>query len=91
VTATRNTAGLSEEECKNIAERLEKEHPKWMVMFGVYSREFYCLPLFPDATPGLEIRAQYPEAAAERMQQTELEIARRNRVRVREGGAPWNS
>ena len=31
-------------EMMRVAERLEKDNPRWMVMFGPYSREFVAFP-----------------------------------------------
>lgn len=68
--------------CREIAEELEKQHPRWIVIFGTFTREFICLPRF--AVPaGFRIVAIYPQAAADRMSKME------RLCRVREGLSNW--
>jgi hypothetical protein len=55
---------------RRIAEQLERAHPKWIVVFGAFTREFVCFPLF-QVPPGLRIVAMYPRAAEERMSAVE--------------------
>jgi hypothetical protein len=63
---------------REIAEELEQQHPRWIVIFGAFTREFVCLPRF--AVPhGLKVVAVYPKAAACRMSEIE------RLCRVREG------
>jgi len=64
--------------CREIAKELEQQHPRWIVIFGTFTREFFCLPRFA-APPGLKVVAVYPIAAAERMSSVE------RLCRVREG------
>ena len=64
--------------CCEIAEELEQRHPRWIVIFGTFTREFICLPRFA-VPPGLKVIAIYPEAAADRMSKME------RLCRVREG------
>jgi hypothetical protein len=52
--------------------------PRWIVIFGAFTREFVCLPRFA-APPGVKVVALYPEAAAERMAKVE------RLYRIREG------
>ena len=40
--------------------------PRWIVIFGTYTREFICLPRLA-VPPGFRVVAIYPEAAADRM------------------------
>lgn len=48
-------------EMKRVAQRLEKENPRWIVLFGDYSRQFVAFPRFP--TPmGTIVAARYPDA-----------------------------
>jgi hypothetical protein len=51
---------------REIAKELEQQHPRWIVIFGTFTREFICLPRFA-APPGLKVVAIYPKAAADRM------------------------
>jgi hypothetical protein len=70
--------------CREIAQELEQQHPRWIVIFGTFTREFLCLPRFA-APPGLRVVAIYPKAAAERMSSVE------RLCRIREGLSKWNA
>jgi hypothetical protein len=70
--------------CREIAEELEQQHPRWIVIFGTFTREFICLPRFA-APPGSKVVAIYPEAAADRMSRME------RLCRVREGLSNWTA
>ena len=63
---------------REIAEELEQQHPRWIVIFGAFTREFVCIPRFA-APHGLMVVAIYPKAAADRMSKVE------RLSRVREG------
>lgn len=70
------------EACREIAEELEQLHPRWIVIFGTFTREFICLPRFA-VSPGFSVVAIYPQAAADRMSKVE------RLFRVREGLSNW--
>ena len=70
--------------CRQIAKELEQQHPRWIVIYGTFTREFICLPRFA-VPPGLKVVAIYPEAAADRMSKME------RLGRVREGLSSWKS
>lgn len=70
------------EACREIAEELEQQHPRWIVIFGTFTREFICLPRFA-VSPGFRVVAIYPQAAADRMSKVE------RLCRVREGLSNW--
>ena len=70
--------------CREIAKELEQQHPRWIVIFGTFTREFFCLPRF-SAPPGLKVVAVYPRAAADRMSSVE----RLNKVR--ESMSKWDA
>jgi hypothetical protein len=70
--------------CREIAKELEQQHPRWIVIFGTFTREFFCLPRFA-APPGLKVVAIYPKAAAERMSSAE------RLCRIRESLSKWNT
>jgi hypothetical protein len=55
---------------RDIAKELEQQHPRWIVIFGAFTREFLCLPRFA-APLGLKVVTVYPEAAADRMSKIE--------------------
>jgi hypothetical protein len=69
-------AAIDEQAGREIASRLEAEHPLWMVVFGVYSQEFVCFPRF-NAPSGTMLAAAYPGALPDRMRQVEETISRR--------------
>ncbi len=67
------------------ARRLENDYPKWVVVFGVYSRQFICIPSF-SVPPGLNVViANYPAAAEERMRKAQ------QRYSDRRGLPQWKS
>jgi hypothetical protein len=59
-----------DDEGREIAEELEQQYPRWIVIFGAFTREFVCIPRFA-APPGLQVVAIYPKAAACRMSEIE--------------------
>jgi hypothetical protein len=67
-------AVINEQAAREIASRLEADHPLWMVVFGVYTQQFVCFPKF-NAPTGTMLVATYPEALPERMRRAE-EIAK---------------
>jgi hypothetical protein len=58
------------EDMRRIAGRLESDNPSWIVVFGVYSREFVAFPRFA-APRGTVIAVSYPGAMPGRMRQIE--------------------
>lgn len=57
-------------EMLRTAEKLEADNPLWIIVFGVYSRQFVAFPRF--AVPaGTMVTALYPPALEERMRQLE--------------------
>jgi hypothetical protein len=61
---------LDEQKMRDIAERLEADNPLWMVMFGVYSRQFVAFARF-DSPSGHVLSAHYPAALPDRMRAVE--------------------
>ena len=57
-------------EMRRIAEQLESNNPLWIVVFGVYSREFVAFARF-DAPNGTIITARYPAALPGKMREVE--------------------
>jgi hypothetical protein len=53
-----------------IAGQLEEDNPWWIVVFGVFTREFVAFPRF-DATRGTIVTALYPAAMPPRMRAIE--------------------
>jgi hypothetical protein len=64
------TPGADGEGLHAMAREMESANPLWIVVFGVYSRQFVAFPLF--AVPkGTVVSARYPAAVRERMRQIE--------------------
>jgi len=61
---------ITEVEARQMARRLEAEHPLWLVVFGAYTRQFVCFPKF-DAPSGTMLVAEYPHALPDRMRRAE--------------------
>lgn len=61
---------LSDDEGWGIAEDIQKQRPGWMVIFGVYSRQFVAFPLF-SVTKRTILAARYPDALLDRMVRAE--------------------
>lgn len=57
-------------EGREAAERIERENPKWIVVFGVYTKQFVCFPRF-HAPPGTVVVALYPPALHAQMREVE--------------------
>lgn len=55
---------------QGIASQLERGHPRWIVVFGVYARQFVAFPRF-NVPRGTILTAHYPDALADRMRETE--------------------
>ncbi len=61
------SAGAPDDDAaRKAAERTERENPGWIVMFGVFTKQFVCFPTFP-APAGTIITALYPGAIPPRM------------------------
>jgi hypothetical protein len=65
-----------ENACRAIAERINRDRPQWLVLYGCYSRQFVAFPLFGMRRRVL-VRAGYPDALVARMDEVE------HRFRVR--------
>ncbi|HLX51275.1 MAG TPA: hypothetical protein VKS82_23365 [Streptosporangiaceae bacterium] len=66
---------LSDEEGWAIAEDIRKQRPGWLVVFGVYSRQFVAFPLFA-VTKRTILAARYPDALIDRMVRAEQQRVR---------------
>jgi hypothetical protein len=66
--------GVDDEESRTTAEQMEQENPRWIVVFGVFTKEFFCLPRFK-APRGTLVVALYPGAALTRMREIENRLA----------------
>lgn len=63
-------AALADDVAREAAERTERENPGWIVLFGVFTKEFVCFPRFP-APAGTIVTALYPDAILPRMRMIE--------------------
>ena len=71
----------AEDEMRQIAEKLESENPLWIVVYGVYSRQFVGFPRFSVPTGTMAV-ALYPGALEGRMRGIERRYGPRP-IRVR--------
>jgi hypothetical protein len=55
---------------RRIAAQMEEDNPFWIVVFGVYTREFVAFPRFT-APRGTIVTALYPDALPPRMRAIE--------------------
>jgi hypothetical protein len=60
----------NEQEGREVARQIESQRPGWLVVWGVYSREYVAFPLFR-AGRGTVVVAVYPEALLARMETAE--------------------
>ena len=65
--------GGRDETHRETARRLEHDNPGWIVVFGVYSRQFVAFPRFP-APPRTVVAAFYPAALPARMREVEARL-----------------
>jgi len=70
-------SAFDDDASREAAERTERENPGWIVVFGVFTKEFVCFPRFP-APAGTIITALYPDAIPPRMRT--IERALRDRL-----------
>lgn len=68
----------TDEEILRIVEEMESENPLWIIVFGVYTRQFVAFPRF-DAPKGTIAVALYPPALTGKMR----DIERALRVQAR--------
>ena len=59
-----------DDEARELARRIEREYPRWIVVFGAFTKQFICFPRFP-AEPGTVVVASYPGALPARMKYAE--------------------
>jgi hypothetical protein len=56
--------------CMAIAEQINRSHPQWLVIWGLYSRRFWAFALF-EMQPRMPVCAGYPDALIARMDEAE--------------------
>jgi hypothetical protein len=64
-------SGDEHEANREAARQIELQRPGWMVVWGVYSKQYVAFPLFA-APAGTIVAAAYPPALESRMQAVEL-------------------
>jgi len=64
------TGPADDHEARELAQRIEHEHPRWIVVFGPFTKQFICFPRFA-AAPGTVVVALYPGALPARMKYAE--------------------
>ena len=63
-----------DQERRELAGRIERDNPRWLVVWGVYTREFVAFPLFR-VPPGTVLCSRNFKALAARMQQVEFRFS----------------
>jgi hypothetical protein len=58
---------------RQTAMRIERENPRWLVIWGVYSRLYWAFPRF-NAPPGIIIAAPDPGELLARMRRIEVAV-----------------
>lgn len=64
---------FDDDECREIAHQIEEKSPGWLVVWGVYTRQFVAFPLF-DAPRGTILTARYPDALVGRLRKTQQSL-----------------
>jgi hypothetical protein len=70
MTATTAVRHGDVEEMRRAAENLESANPLWIVLYGIYSRQFVAFPRFV-VPEGTVVTAGYPGALPEKMRRVE--------------------
>jgi hypothetical protein len=70
-TAARATGPGDVTEMQRIAGQMEEDNPSWIVVFGVYTRQFVAFPRFH--APGTVVTVSYPAALPPRMRAIEAQ------------------
>jgi hypothetical protein len=63
-------ANANTDDMQQMAAKLEAENPLWLVVFGVYTRQFIAFPRFP-VPPQTFLAVHYPPALPDRMREVE--------------------
>jgi hypothetical protein len=65
----------SDDDMTRVARQLEAENPLWIVVFGIYTRQFVGFPRFDVPSETMAV-AHYPAALASRMRDIERKAQR---------------
>jgi hypothetical protein len=71
---TESGPGENDEQSRQIAAQVERDFPRWMVMWGVYSREFWAFARF-EVPQGVIVHAPGPDELARQMRDIEARAA----------------
>jgi hypothetical protein len=63
-----------DEQSYEAARTIEKAHPHWMVVWGLYSRQYWAFPLL-DVPPGIIVHAPDPVMLVTAIEEVELAAA----------------
>jgi hypothetical protein len=63
-----------DEQFYETARKIEKEHPHWMIVWGLFSRQYWAFPLF-DVPPGTIVHAADPVMLVAAIEEVELTAA----------------
>jgi len=75
MTATEEPATVTVANMRLLAQRLERENPSWIVLYGAYSKEFVAFPRFV-APRGTIVVARHPSTLPTRLRQIEQQAER---------------
>jgi hypothetical protein len=70
----RPVLSIEENECRAIAEDIQRQRPGWLVIWGCYTRRFWAYPKF-NTRGRVIIYAAYPDALLHRMDEGGAQIA----------------
>jgi hypothetical protein len=74
MTATEERAVPAVADMRLLAQRLERENPSWIVLYGAYSKEFVAFPRFT-VPRGTIVVTRQPGALPARLRQIEQQAA----------------
>lgn len=58
------------DKCRELAQKIERQRPGWLVLWGTYSKCFVAFPLFPGRRRMILVMS-YPDALLARMEEVE--------------------
>jgi hypothetical protein len=61
---------MTDQEGRDIAIVIMRDRPQWLIVYGVYSREYWAYALF-SMTRRIVVHAAYPDALIDRIDRTE--------------------
>ena len=64
--------------CRETARQIEQDHPQWLVMWGLYSEEYWAYPCF-DVPRGTIAHSADPNELAKAMRAIRMSHGKRDR------------